>query len=165
VAPAGYGLQAVRFFPPSCNAMTYEYEYCEHCHNDGSPCPVCSAHRRFHDSLEERSEHYARYIENQKRGRLTASQLADQLNVDGMTARVINLCAKIGVVPCIWLAGEAYFYPDQAEKSLKRLRLVACKHDDLDAFGRCRDCRLYNVLDDPDSEHERLKRWQARQAG
>lgn len=138
------------------------YEYCENCHNGGGPCPACSTHHEFHDTPEELREHHATYFENLKRGRITASQLADQLKIDGLTARVINLCARIGAIPYIRVDGEAYFYPDQAEKSLKRLRLVACQHDDLDAFGRCRDCRLYNVLDDPNNEL--LERWQARRA-
>jgi hypothetical protein len=38
-----------------------------------------------------------------------------------------------------------------------------CKHTNLDAEGTCRDCRWYNVYDDPNSfESHLLKRWQAR---
>jgi len=40
-----------------------------------------------------------------------------------------------------------------------------CKHTNLDADGTCRDCRVYNINNDPNSpEYSLLKRWQGRRS-
>jgi hypothetical protein len=42
---------------------------------------------------------------------------------------------------------------------------LSCKHVDLDAQGTCRDCRVYNIYEDPNTiEYFLLKRWQARRS-
>jgi len=120
---------------------------CEHCHNyDSDNCPACRVHRQFHDTPEELRAHRARYIENQKHGLLSAKQLADQVKVN---VAVIKRHAWAGAIRCQWIDGEAFFNPYHIKRALRRLGLEVCPHDDLDFFGRCRDCRRYNMYNDP----------------
>ena len=123
------------------------WNYCSHCDNyDSDNCPACRVHRQFHDTPEELREHHAKYIENQKRGLLSASQVADRVKVD---VAVIKRHARAGTIRGKWIEGEPFFNPYYIKKSLRSLGLEVCPHDNLDAFGRCRDCRRYNVYDDP----------------
>ena len=88
---------------------------CEHCHGDRAPCPVCGGREPF------TPEELRAQIENHKRDRLTATQLADQLKMEELTAAAIAHYAKTGEIPCKWIEGEAYFDPESATHWLRYL--------------------------------------------